>query len=227
MLGWVSTWVMSACVVSFRPPESDEEGAAFTASVRDREHYGRVAQHSAQVSAAHPVQVWAEHGLYLRSHSAASCLFVQRMMQPQFKSTEGQAWLFGTTSKFQQCVSCFYSSLCFIQRKLKQHKRLKILCNQSVLHQQGEVYERVGHHHSAGSSSGKSAALRPGRRLPHREHLQCHKNRYVYEIFWSVELRYVAEYNVLFPPWFAFMQEKRVASRGSSLALGRKLRTWW
>lgn len=46
-------------------------------------------------------------------------------------------------------------------------------------HQQGEVYERVGHHDSAGSSSGQSAALRPGRRLPHRKHLQCHKNRYV------------------------------------------------
>lgn len=125
------------------------------------------------------------------------------------------------------CVVFLLQFVCFIQLKLKQHKRLKILCNQSVLHQQGEVYERVGHHHSAGSSSGKSAALRPGRRLPHREHLQCHKNRYVYEIFWSVELRYVAEYKVLFPPWFPFMQEKRVASRGSSLALGRKLRTWW
>lgn len=48
-----------------------------------------------------------------------------------------------------------------------------------MLHQQGEVHECVSHHHSAGPSTGQSAALRPGRRLPHREHLQCNKNRYV------------------------------------------------
>lgn len=55
------------------------------------------------------------------------------------------------------------------------------ICVCVIFHQQGEVYECVGHHHSAGSSSGESAALRPGRRLPHREHLQCHQNRYVNE----------------------------------------------
>lgn len=40
-----------------RPVESHEEGAAVEASVRDRECYRLLAQHCAQVSAAHPVQV--------------------------------------------------------------------------------------------------------------------------------------------------------------------------
>lgn len=43
------------------------------------------------------------------------------------------------------------------------------------------MYERVGYHHSTGSSSGQSAALRPGRCLPRGEHLQCHQNRYTWK----------------------------------------------
>lgn len=54
-----------------------------------------------------------------------------------------------------------------------------------MLHQQGEMHECVGHHHSAGPSTGQSAALRPGRRLPHREHLQCNEDRYVDVMFQS------------------------------------------
>lgn len=58
-----------------------------------------------------------------------------------------------------------------------------------MLRQQGEVHERFSHHHSAGPSSGQSAALRPGRRLPHREHLQRNKNRYINVTFQSSSSR--------------------------------------
>lgn len=52
---WVFTECFSAC--PFRPVESHEEGPAGATEVRDRERDRRLAQHSAQVSAAHPVQV--------------------------------------------------------------------------------------------------------------------------------------------------------------------------
>lgn len=71
-------------VVCFRPVESYEEGAASAASVWDRERYRRVAQHSAQVSAAHPVQVSAENAYYL---------FKKNFLKTSFSSYSAAWWV--------------------------------------------------------------------------------------------------------------------------------------
>lgn len=63
-IGLFSLCVFTKCF-SFRPVESHEEGPARATQVRDRERDGRLAQHGAQVSAAHPVQVRAETALSL------------------------------------------------------------------------------------------------------------------------------------------------------------------